>query len=42
MIEVVAFISFAALTLVWAFAPSTPRHAEEPAATAATKREALA
>jgi hypothetical protein len=42
VIEIAAFVSFAALIIVWAFAPNAKRQAEEPAAVPAAKQEALA
>jgi hypothetical protein len=42
VIEIAAFVSFAALIIVWAFAPNVKREAEKPAAATASKQEALA
>jgi hypothetical protein len=42
VIEIAAFVSFAALVIVWVFAPNAKREAEKPAAAPASSQEVLA
>jgi hypothetical protein len=42
MLEIAAFISFASLILVWAFAPSVTRETSKAETAPAAQREALA